>query len=206
MKTKNVEVECRGPLSRAQFLSLKNILSRKGKLVAVKKRLLIDYSTFLKGQGLRKRDRDIRLRVTNRVPEIIVKLGAWGGAEQREELSIKTAPGTFDTLVKIFGALGFERGILAVRRITAYMYRGVEFSLVEVPGHSYFFEAELMVSDKHNTKDAHIKLKNACEDLGLEIYDSRGFFLYVLKLNREANTIFDFKNYRDNYFKNRFHL
>ena len=73
--------------------------------------MLIDYSTFLE-KTLGERKKDIRLRVTNGRPEIIVKLGAWSGSDSRRELSVITPEHTFDTLVEIFGAMGFIKGVL----------------------------------------------------------------------------------------------
>jgi adenylate cyclase class IV len=206
MKSKNIEVELRGPLSLAKFHSVKKFLAREGKLVAKKNRVLIDYSTFIKGQGIKNRNKDIRLRVTNRIPEIIVKLGGWGGSEKREELSVITKPGTFDLLVKIFAALGYGRGVLAVRKTFAYMYEGIEFALVEVPGHSYYFEAEIMVSLLRDGKRAREKMEKVCKKLGLSIYTANQFFAYIKELNDGVNEVFDFKDYKEGYFKKRFDL
>lgn len=206
MKPKTIEVELRGPLSLIKYRSVKRFLEREGKLIAKKNRILIDYSTFIKGQGIKNRNKDIRLRVTNRIPEVVVKLGRWGGSETREELSVTTNPGTFDTLVKIFGALGCERGVLAVRKTVAYRYKGIEFALVEVPGHSYYFEVEIMVSSLGDSARAHKKMEGVCKGLGLTIYTTGQFFGYVKELNNRVNEVFDFRHYKEGFFKKRFRL
>lgn len=73
------------------------------------------------------------MRVTNGIPEIIVKIGEWSGTEQRKELSFFGKQGEFDTLVEIFAALGFRKGMMCERKSKVYEYKGIEFALVEVP-------------------------------------------------------------------------
>jgi adenylate cyclase class IV len=202
---KNIEIEIRGPLSKEEFNNLVKTFDNSGKKKSEKDRVLIDYSTFLEG-GVENRKKDIRLRVTNGIPEIIVKIGEWGGSEQRKELSVFTKQGEFDTLVEIFGELGFDKGMLCVRKSKVYEYKGIEFALVEVPGHSYYYEAEKMASGNENGDELVKGIENVCKELSLDIFDKKQFFEYVEKLNKEYNEIFDYKNYTSNYFKNRFDL
>jgi len=202
---KDIEVEIRGPLSKEKYKELVKLFEIKGRKTAEKKRILIDYSTFLKG-GVRNRQKDIRLRVTNGIPEIIVKIGKWGGVDQRKELSVFTEQGDFDTLVQIFAALGFRKGILCVRNSKVYEYKGIEFSLVEVPGHSYYYEAEKLAHKKERLENITRKIKNICMDLRLEIFNKKHFFEYIERLNKEANEIFNYATYTPNYFKKRFNL
>ncbi len=202
---KNIEIEIRGPLSKQKFNNLVKLFDNKGKKKSDKDRVLIDYSTFLKG-GVKNRQKDIRLRVTNDIPEIIVKIGKWGGSDQRKELSVFTKTGEFDTLVEIFGELGFSKGMLCVRKSKVYMYKGIEFALVEVPGHSYYYEAEKMAHKKESLNKITEEIKKICADLRLEIFDKKDFFNYIAKLNKESNEIFEYKNYTTNYFKKRFNL
>ncbi|MFA6258056.1 MAG: hypothetical protein WC671_03580 [Candidatus Paceibacterota bacterium] len=202
---KNIEIEIRGPLLKKEFYNLIEFFENKGKKTSEKDRVLIDYSTFLEG-GVENRKKDIRLRVTNGIPEIIVKIGEWGGTEQRKELSAFTKPGEFDTLVEIFGELGFTKGMLCERKSKVYDYKGIEFALVEVPGHSYYYEAEKMASLNENGEELINEIENVCKELKLNIFDKKQFFEYIDKLNKEANEIFDYKNYTLNYFKNRFNL
>ena len=95
----DIEVEVRGLLSTDEYQNAKAILAEKGTFKETKERVFIDYSAFLPGEGIRDRSKDIRIRVTNGIPEITVKLGAWGGSESRKELSFKGAEGEFETLV-----------------------------------------------------------------------------------------------------------
>lgn len=199
---KNIEIEVRGPLTKKKFDDLVNLFEMQAKKIVVKDRILIDYSTFLEG-GIEKRKKDIRLRVTNGNPEIIVKIGEWGGAESRKELSVFTKS-DFDTLVETFGELGFVKGVLCVRKSKVYEYQDIEFALVEVPGHSYYYEAEKMAHSSDNHEKIIQKIQTVCKKLGLEIFDQKQFFDYINRLNKEANEIFDYTAYTPNYFKDRF--
>ena len=203
---KNIEVELRGLLSKKKFLELNEFFRKKGKFKESKNRILIDYSIFLSGQGIENRTKDIRLRVTNGVPEIIVKIGRWGGLESRKEISILAYKGDFDKLVEAFAVMGFERGVLCVRKIEVYEYKNVEFSLVEVPGHSYYFEAEKLINTDQDREIAKQEIAEVCKELELDVFDDKSFFAYIRRLNKEVNEVFEFKNHTKNYFKNRFNL
>ncbi|MCX6715577.1 MAG: hypothetical protein NT077_01005 [Candidatus Taylorbacteria bacterium] len=104
--TKNIEVEVRGPLSKTEFERLNSFLSKNATFKQKKERVLIDYSA-----GLKDRTKDIRVRETNGVPEIVIKLGSWGGSEKREEISLHLGKGSFDELVRAFGELGYTKGV-----------------------------------------------------------------------------------------------
>lgn len=202
---KNIEIEIRGPLSKRRFYDLVHFFDKEGKKITEKNRVLIDYSTFLEG-GVENRKKDIRLRVTNGVPEIIVKIGEWGGTDQRKELSVLTNPNSFDALVEIFGELGFTKGMLCVRKSKVYEYKRVEFALVEVPNHSFYYEAEKMAHENESAEQITEEIKQVCLDLQLEMFDQKTFFEYIGKLNKEANEVFDYTVYSQNCFKNRFGL
>jgi adenylate cyclase class IV len=201
--TKNIEIEIRGPLTGDTYVELKSFLDANAKKVETKKRILIDYSSFLSGE-MKDRKKDIRLRITNNVPEIMIKLGSWGGVDQRKELSVTTAPGTFDTLVEIFAALGYEKGVLCDRRTEAYEYKDVEFALVEVPGHSYYYEAEKMAHAGQDMEILAKEITGVCSELNLSVFSGEEFFAYIETLNREANEVFDFSKEGPGYFKKRF--
>jgi len=199
---KNIEVEIRGPLTKREYLNLERFLKKNGRFVQKKDRVLIDYSS----ESLESRENDIRLRVTNKIPEIVIKTGKLGGSDERREISVLTKKNNFDNLVKIFAALGFKKGILCVRKGNIYDYKGVEFSVVEVPGHSFYFEVEKLIDNNKDKEVAKLELIKMCKQLKLKIFSNNGLFTYLRKLNSEANEMFDFKNYEDNYFQQRFNL
>lgn len=202
---KNIEIEVRGPLPPEKIENLIGFLEKYGKKIAEKDRILIDYSTFLEG-GVENRKKDIRLRSTNGVPEIIVKIGEWSGTEQRKELSFSGKPGEFDTLIEIFAALGFTKGMLCVRKSMVYKHKGIEFAIVEVPNHSHYYEAEKMAGTDEDGEKITEEIKKVCQELELEMFDKKSFFEYIHKLNNEANEVFDYAKYTQGYFKKRFGL
>ena len=71
----SIEVEMRGPLSEDDHKRLGQFLKEKATLKKEFKRLLIDYSDFLPDSNIRNRHLDVRARVTDGEPEMIIKLG-----------------------------------------------------------------------------------------------------------------------------------
>lgn len=203
--SKTIEIEMRGSLANVQRENLVSKLAESGEFVERKERVLIDYSTLLPEEGIKGRKVDIRLRNTNKVSEIIIKTGAWGGSDARREYSVKS-DASFDTLVQVYRLLGYDRGVLCVRNIDVYNYEGIELAVVEVPGHSYFFEAEIELSEEVGTGDAQEKLKEVLLSLGLSIYSDAEYFDYIETLNMEANTIFDAEKESDHYFADTFSI
>ncbi|HEY9702700.1 MAG TPA: hypothetical protein V6C58_09655, partial [Allocoleopsis sp.] len=108
---KTIEVEMRGSLDKSMIPTLVAKILSDGEFVQRKERVLIDYSTCLPEQGIEGRKLDIRLRNTNKLSEIILKTGAWGGSDARREYSVKTND-SFDTLVQIYKLLGLNKGVL----------------------------------------------------------------------------------------------
>lgn len=201
--SKTIEVEMRGTLDSSAIPELVEKILSEGEFVQRKERVLIDYSTCLPEQGIEGRKLDIRLRNTNKLSEIILKTGAWGGSDARREYSVKTND-SFDTLVQIYKLLGLSKGILCVRNIDVYTYKGVEIALVEVPEHSYFFEAEIELAETEGTEKAQATLKEVLNELGLVTYTDTEYFTYIELLNKEANTIFDANQESETYFKDTF--
>ncbi len=193
----------RGYIGKEQIEKLTSKILTEGKFVGRKERVLIDYSNCVPGGDVEDRKLDVRLRSTNKVSEIILKTGAWGGSDARREYSVKTTD-SFDTLVQIYRLLGLSKGVLCVRNIDVYTYDGVEIALVEVPGHSYFFEAEIELTETEGIEKAQATLKEVLDELGLVTYTDTEYFAYIELLNKEANTIFDANQESETYFKDTF--
>jgi len=195
-----VEVEFRGPLAQEDYARLESKLSKDGSFVKEKRRLLIDYSSGLTDDDIRDRNLDIRLRITNHEPEIIIKTGTWGGSDARTEISVMLKKGQFLNMVEAYAALGYTKGVLCIRNSKIYQYQDIEFALVEVPNHSYYFEAEMEVTDDTFIARAQPKIKTTCSELGLSIYTDEEFFRSVEKLDAEANVHYDFNKHGREYF------
>ena len=118
-----------------------------------------------------------------------------------KEIAFFGDKGSFDNMVKVFGELGCNKGVLCMRNSVVCDYKNIEFALVEVPGHSYFYEAETMVGESDNIGIIHNDMAKVINDLRLSIFGDEEYFSYVKTLNLEANEVFDYSAYRDNYFK-----
>jgi len=182
------EVEERGPLSREDHGKLLSFFGTYGRGQGLLKRYLIDYTTLI--EGVAERKRDIRLRLTNGVAEIIVKTGAWAGGHRRE-VSVKLWEGEFENAIWLMAALGYKKGVGCERVIRRFLYDDVEFSLQEVPDHSFFYEAEIVVWREDEAERAHAQILRVIEALGLEMFSPTQWYAYVERLNDEANSIFD---------------
>ncbi len=187
------EIELRGRLTDEKFLNIKDFLDKNAKLKAEKNRVFYDYSTFIPGEGLRGRTKDFRVRETNGQPEVILKLGNWQGSDRREEISVLTEKNSTEKLLKIFGEMGFTKAIKGIRHTLAYDYKEIEIALVEVPGHSFYFEAEIVAPADSNHDKVHQQIQNILDELGLETFSEDGFHDYIDQLNAETNEVYEYK-------------
>jgi len=201
----NIEVEVRGIINKNKYDELNKLFGKEGKFLDHKDRVVVCYPDPETGSLVEQCKTDIRVRTTNGIPEIIIKLGEWGNQdESRRELSLVGKKGEFDKMILMLAAMGHKKGIMAVRHGKIYEYKGVEFSLVEVPNHSYYFEAEIMVKNEASKNEATKKITKICNELGLNILTQQGFFDYINQLNAESNETFDFTDYKEGYFAKRF--
>jgi adenylate cyclase class IV len=197
MTSKNIEVELRGPLNKKDYRNLLTILKSKGQLMKKQQRLLLDYSTFLEGIGERKLD--VRVRITNRNVEIVVKKGKFGGTS-REEASIFPEDNSIENTLKLMSLLGYNKAVACDRSIERYMVDDIEVAIQDVncfsqPGtiHSRFFEAEIMVDEEG--KDIAIeKIRDFLSIHNLKEFTETEWYDYVAKINKEANGVFDYEN------------
>jgi adenylate cyclase class IV len=211
---KSMEVEVRGPLDAEKWSTLQSILARDAEHVGDYKRLLIDYSTLIEGIGSRKLD--IRARITNDEPELIVKVGEWAGGG-REEVEVRLGKGEFRKALRFMSLLGYKKGVAAVRMMKRYNYLGTEITLTEVvkidkdlketSGYGYFYEVEV-VADSQHEEEAMNKVLAVIKGLGLRVFKEYGekipcvaqegvlvaeesFYSLIEKLNKEANIVID---------------
>ncbi len=193
----------RGLVPESELERIKEFLENNAEFKGKKERILLDYSTFLEG-GVRERTLDIRARITNGVPEMIIKKGSWGGSDSREEISVIGQEGSFTNMVRLYAALGYKKAVLVERNSLVYRYGDTEIALVEVPGHSHFFEVEKEVQDKDDIGKAQEEIKQVCAELGLSVFSDDEWFDYVELLNKEANGVFDFDTDGPDFFKNKY--
>ncbi|MCD6230185.1 MAG: hypothetical protein J7K00_05350 [Candidatus Diapherotrites archaeon] len=184
------EVEFRGPISDRKYVELKRFLLDKGRFLGRKSRFLIDYSTFC--EGIRERKTDVRARVTDGVPEMVIKVGGWGACDERKEILVRAEKGGFLNVVEAYAALGYKRGMSAFRFMENFEFDGVVFALVEIPGYGFYFELEVVVENEVEISAAKEKLGKMCGLLELEVWGDEGFFDFIDQLNKNVNKVFDF--------------
>lgn len=202
--TNTIEIEMRGLLHENEIIALRERLLKIGVLKTSKRRVLVDYSTFLPEQGVAERTIDIRIRNTNGKSEIIIKTGKWGGADARQE-HIVTTDTSFDELANVMCLLGYKKGVLCVRNSEIFQVGEIEFALVEVPSHSYYFEAEIEVTDSTIVAGKRALLINFLTELSLEVFTDQQFYDYIERLNTEANTVYQ-ADLTEHFFKAKFNI
>lgn len=190
-----IEVELRGPLTDEVWRRLVSLCDNRGKCLSRENRFLVDYSTFLEGIGTRRLD--VRVRVTNRIVEIVVKQGRFGGAS-RAEAAVRVADGDLGGALGVMALLGYKRGVACDRGIVRYELEGIEFAIQDVRRyrrpdeiHSRFYEAEIR-ADEASRSEAEEKIRNLLARLELPIFSEEAWNEYVAKMNDEANGVYDF--------------
>src|SRR3712207_6565882 len=120
-----VEVEITGPLAAADLLEVRRRLEAweyKGRF----DRYLINFTT----PEMRRNWIDVRARVTNGIPELIVKHGEWGSGK-RVETPVLCARDQFVSLVRALVAIGLKEGVGCRRIIDRFADDRIEFSIIE---------------------------------------------------------------------------
>ena len=109
----NIEVEVRGKIE-GDFDKTLSLFKKKSKFIEEKDRFTLTFFNhgFVKDvREILNDPIDLRLRVTNKKAEIILKHGRFGGTDQRKEFSIPISLDKFDEAVEMFGLLGWNIGI-----------------------------------------------------------------------------------------------
>ena len=88
----NLEVEFIGSLFKPKFNELKKFFELEGAIKNAKKRISFMYfrdKIPKEFSELKNEDLDLRIRITNKNPELILKKGLFTGSHSRKEISIK---------------------------------------------------------------------------------------------------------------------
>ena len=200
-----VEVEHRGRLTDEKFKELKSFLKRKGKFIGIKDRFSVIYSPS-RGKEMLKLNRspiDLKVRITNKKAELVLKYGKWSGNDARKEFLFPIDSKRFGEMIEFLLILGFYYGVLQATKTYLYLYKGIEFALVKVPNWGYYFEAEI-VTRPDNVKKADEKIAKECEKLGISILGDQGFCKLLESLNSRPGYRFNFKKQKFSDIKKRF--
>ena len=200
----NIEVEYRGVLSKQKFKKLSEALDDKGKFIKEKDRFSAIYSPRGKEKlKIIKSPLDLRIRITDKKSEIVLKYGRSSGIDARKEFSFPIDSDKFEEAAEFLKILGFYYGVLQVTKTRLYMYKDIEFALVDVPGWGYYFEAEILTNvDK--VAEAKAKIEAVMEEFSLDVLNEKDFYKLLEEFNNRPGFRFNFKNESFSDIKKRF--
>jgi predicted adenylyl cyclase CyaB len=177
------EIELRGTLEPEQKDALEKFLSKNGKLVKEYKR-----TQWCFGLSHEKKI-DLRIKDTDGECIFSLKVGKLGN-RNRKELSIPFPKEKFNQAFEFLKFLGHREGVKAIRNAKVYEYKDIEWAIVEVPNHSFYFEAEKLAENKGDGKKAEEDIKKVASELNLKLATPKETVEYIKILDKESNKIF----------------
>lgn len=201
-----VEVEHRGYLTEEKFNELNKLFKKSGRYLGKQDRFSVIFSPF-RGKETFELSKnspiDLKIRITNKKAELVLKYGKWSGNDARREFLFSIDSNKFEEMVEFLQILGFYYGVLQATKTYLYLYKEIEFALVKVPGWGYYFEAEI-VTNTNGVKKANIKIAKECEKLGINVLSDKDFCKLLEDFNKRPGFRFNFKKQRFLDIKKRF--
>ncbi|MBI2628460.1 hypothetical protein HYW74_00055 [Candidatus Pacearchaeota archaeon] len=200
------EVEYIGEISKEKFDILKELFKSKGKFKKQKQRLSFMYFREFIPKGLseiKNETVDLRFRVTNKQPEIILKYGLFDASHARKEISIEFELEESEKYIDFLSCLGWKIGVIYAAETLVYEYNEIEFSLVEIKDYGYNFEAEIL-ADEDKVKEAKNKIEKQLNKLELKPFDEKGLNIQCNTINNKKDLQFDFSKQSFSEIKGRF--
>jgi len=191
---KQIEVEFIGGVSKDKFAELKSKFEKDATFKKRKERISFMYfrDEIPKDiSEIKNEDTDLRLRITNKEPELIVKKGSFTGSHSRKEISINFPIVEMQKYVDFLSALDWNIGVIYAVETLVYEYKGIEFSLVNIEDYGYNFEAEILTTKKDEPK-AREEINRILKELELKPFDEEG-------LNKQCNEINNRRELRFNF-------
>ena len=201
-----IEVEYIGEISEERFSELRELFEKKGKFKKEKKRLSFMYfrDSIPKDIGeIKDEPVDLRFRVTNKQPEIILKYGIFDASHARKEISIEFSSEESERYIEFLKCLGWHLGVIYATHTLTYEYNGIEFALAEIKGYGYNFEAEILTDDS-NVVEAKKKIEQELKVLGIKPFDEQGLNKQCNVVNNKKELQFDFNKTSFEEIKERF--
>lgn len=190
----NYEVEKRGLLTKRKYNKLLKFFKQNAKFKESKNRFQLVY---LKRRDLKPDPNnpvDLRVRCTNGIGKMVLKYGNWHTGETRSEYEVNFTQDDLPELIKILAILGKVWGTAVYSEIKIYLYQEIEVDLVYIPNDIYYWEFEILVSNKRLIKQAEVKVDNLIKEFKLEPIGSKGMKNYVKRLNKRKFWQFNFEN------------
>lgn len=200
--TAKIEVEIRGPLNKEEFFKLKNFLQKNGNYIKETDRFsLIYFRDYIPKDLSEIKDEkvDLRLRITNKKAELVMKYGSFGGSDTRKEFSFLFPLEKFTEMTEFLTYLGWKLGVINATKTFVYNYKDIEFALVEIKGFGYYYEAEILIEENEDINNARRKIIDVCKEMNLREFTNEEFNNQCNKINntKELNFNFEKKSFRD---------
>ncbi len=182
------EIEQRGRLTVKKFNDLTQFLKENGTFIDQKNRLSLIWCTAkVNISEVKDEQIDLRLRVTNGQGEVVLKHGKWGGKDARKEFSFKVeTQEKFWDYLEFVRILGYKNFLVTETIKDDYHYKGIDFSLVEIPGWGNYFEAEIL-ADKDQINIANQKIEKTIHDLGLTTLNESAYHVLLDSINNRPS-------------------
>jgi adenylate cyclase class IV len=200
-----IEVEHRGVLDEDKFQELKTFFEKEGESLGLNERFSVIYSQRENDQikEVYEHPVDLKVRITNGEGELVLKYGKWSGNDARKEFLFPLEKEKFDEMIEFLKILGHYHGVLQATKTYLYRYKGIDFSLVDVPDWGYYFEAEV-VTNPEDVQKANEKIEEECRKLGIEALNHEGFCKLLESLNNRPGYRFNLKKQKFSEIKKRF--
>lgn len=191
---KQIEVEVRGRISDGKLNKVLEKFKEEARFIEEKDRITFIY--FKNGIGIndlskvREDPVDLRVRITNKKAEIVMKYGRWGAVENRKEFLFPIEIEKFGQAVEFLKCLNWEKGVLVDTKTFVFDYKGIEFAIVR-SGDFCYFEAEKLVDNKSEAPEVIEEIKKVCEEMGLKIFEEEEYICMIQDMNERKDRLFD---------------
>jgi len=188
------EVEVRGPLKEKDFDKIFQFFKSNATFIEERDRFSLIYfpKDTLDLKKMQDDPRDLRLRVTNKKAELVIKYGRWGVKDNRREISIPIPLEKFDETAELLHYLGWSFGSVFATKTFVFKHKNIEFALVKNK-HLCYFEAERVIGKNENPEKTMKEIEKTCDKIGLSIFSEKEYFELMDKINSSPGALFDFR-------------
>lgn len=189
-----IEVEVRGKIESEEFDNILAKLKEKTKFIKEKDRLSFIYFRDKVGfhdvAEIQDDPVDLKVRITNKKAELVMKYGRWGATENRKEFLFPIATEQFGEALEFLKCLDWKHGVLMDTRTYVFEYKDIEFAVVK-SGDICYFEAEKLCEKECEAEQIIKELQEACKELGLEIYQEQELIDLLNSANERQDRLFN---------------
>ncbi len=190
-----IEVEVRGKIENfektlEEFRKKAKFVEEKDRFTLLFARPGLSLSDALKKETLKNEKVDLKVRITNKKPEIVLKYGYVKGSEGRKEILIPIKSEDFDKAVELFKFLEWNKGKIQATKTFVFIYQEIEFALVKTNILDYF-EAEKVVHEKGDIDKILEEIKEVCNEFNLNPVKEEEFFEILDEFNKHEERVFD---------------